>query len=480
MFSRRRTRLILFLSLTLTLLFGTLASSSAAPVMDDDSRVAGHNNNNRTLIRNAALVLPMDPALGSGLLGKLENAVVLFEGDTIVAVGHNLSSAGANVVDATGKIVMPGFVETHNHMWQSLVRGCESDEAFNGWADGCTRPLQQTGIVLREDAYAAVRLSTLDVIGTGTTTSVEFSHAPSIEFADGTLDALEDSGMRFVLAYRFRVGREAHVRDMVQNRINTNPLANVHIGGPVPAPSGAAIADLRASLAMARELGVMLNIHFLETSGDRASNPVGVLQTVGAFDNFHGRLLLDHAIHLTDAELDILAAKDARVAHNPLSNMRLASGIIRLPEMRARGLKVGLGYDGGTNDTSDMFNTMRTAVGLQRAKSLDAKIYPGVEDGLRMATLGGAEVLGMEDKIGSLTPGKKADVIIINPDTVNFAPKVDWLGQLVFNGQPRNVEWVFVNGRALMKKGQYVGVNPEKVTAEAEAAVDRINARLGR
>jgi 5-methylthioadenosine/S-adenosylhomocysteine deaminase len=168
------------------------------------------------------------------------------------------------------------------------------------------------------------------------------------------------------------------------------------------------------------------------------------------------------------------------VAHNPLSNMRLASGIIRLPEMRARGLKVGLGYDGGTNDTSDMFNTMRTAVGLQRAKSLDAKIYPGVEDGLRMATLGGAEVLGMEDKIGSLTPGKKADVIIINPDTVNFAPKVDWLGQLVFNGQPRNVEWVFVNGRALMKKGQYVGVNPEKVTAEAEAAVDRINARLGR
>jgi 5-methylthioadenosine/S-adenosylhomocysteine deaminase len=160
--------------------------------------------------------------------------------------------------------------------------------------------------------------------------------------------------------------------------------------------------------------------------------------------------------------------------------MRLASGIIRLPEMHTRGMKVGLGYDGGTNDTSDMFNTMRTAVGLQRAKSLDAKIYPGVEDVLRMATLGGAEVLGLDDQIGSLTPGKKADVIIINPETVNFAPKVDWVGQLVFNGQPRNVETVFVNGRALMRNGRFVGVNADKVIDEAQAAVERIDARLGR
>jgi 5-methylthioadenosine/S-adenosylhomocysteine deaminase len=375
---------------------------------------------------------------------------------------------------------MPGFVETHNHMWQSLVRGCEHDESFTGWATGCILPLLQTGIVLREDAYAAVRLSTLDTISTGTTTSVEFSHAPSEAFADGTLDALEDSGMRFVLAYRFRVGREAHVRTMVAERLRPNPLATFQIGGPVPAPSDAALADLRAALAMARELGVMLNLHFLETIGDRASNPVGVLQTVGALDNFEGRLLLDHAIHLTDAELDLLAAQEARIAHNPLSNMRLASGIIRLPAMHTRGMKVGLGYDGGTNDTSDMFNTMRTAVGLQRATSLDAKIYPGVEDVLRMATLGGAEVLGLDDQIGSLTPGKKADVIILNPETVNFAPKVDWVGQLVFNGQPRNVEIVFVNGRALMRHGRFVGVNAAKVIAEAQAAVERIDARLGR
>jgi 5-methylthioadenosine/S-adenosylhomocysteine deaminase len=479
MCSQRLTRGSVFVCFAFAMLVGQITSSSAR-TMEDEERQGQRHDPQRTLIRNAAMVMTMDPTLGPGPLGILENADVLMEGDTITAVGQGLHGQGAQVIDASGKIVMPGFVETHNHMWQSLTRGCAYDEAFTGWANGCTRPLMPAGIVRREDVYAAVRLSTLDTIATGTTTSVEFSHAPTSEFANGTLDALADSGMRFVLAYRFRVGREAHVRTMVAERIRPNPLATFQIGGPVPAPAGPALADLRASLAMARELGVMLHLHFLETLGDRASDPVGVLQTVGAFDNFAGRLLLAHAIHLTDAELDILAAHEARIAHNPLSNMRLASGIIRLPAMHSRGMKVGLGYDGGTNDTSDMFNTMRTAVGLQRATSLDAKIYPGVADVLRMATLGGAEVLGLDDQIGSLRPGKKADVIIINPATVNFAPKVDWVGQLVFNGQPRNVETVFVNGRALMRNGRFVGVDADKVIDEAQAAVERIDARLGR
>jgi 5-methylthioadenosine/S-adenosylhomocysteine deaminase len=119
-------------------------------------------------------------------------------------------------------------------------------------------------------------------------------------------------------------------------------------------------------------------------------------------------------------------------------------------------------------------------MGLQRATTLNAKIYPGVNDVLRMSTLGGAEVLGIADKVGSLTPGKKADIIILDPATVNFAPQVDWVSQIVLNGQPRNVQWVFVNGETLMKKGKFVGVDEEEVIQEAEAAVDRINTRLGR
>jgi len=491
-FSTRHLRLLSVILLLAAITFGAIGSS-AAPKPSGVSRSSVTNNNHhdddddngpqRTLIRKAALVITMDPSLGTGPLGLIENGDVLFEGDHIVAVGQNLSADHADVINAKGKIVMPGFIETHNHMWQTVVRGCESDEAFDAWATGCTRPLMSgTGLLTKEEVYAAVRLGTLDAIGTGTTTSVEFSHAPSLDFANGTLDALEDSGMRFFLAYRFRIGREAHVRSIFHDRIETNPVAGLQIGGPLATSDPANLADLNASIVMARELGVMLHLHFLETINDRAANPVGVLQSsTNVFDGtFDGRLLLGHAIHVTDAELDMLTAHDARIAHNPLSNMRLASGVIRLPQMHERNMKVGLGYDGGTNDTSDMFNTMRTAMGLQRATTLNAKIYPGVNDVLRMSTLGGAEVLGIADKVGSLTPGKKADIIILDPATVNFAPQVDWVSQIVLNGQPRNVQWVFVNGETLMKKGKFVGVDEEEVIQEAEAAVDRINTRLGR
>jgi 5-methylthioadenosine/S-adenosylhomocysteine deaminase len=489
-FSTRHLRLLSVLLLLAAITFGAIGSW-AAPKPSGVSRSAVTTNHHdddedngpeRTLIRKAALVLTMDPSLGAGPLGLIENGDVLFEGDHIVAVGQHLSAEHANVINGKGKIVMPGFVETHNHMWQTVVRGCESDETFDAWATGCTRPLMSgAGLLTKEDVYAAVRLGTLDAIGTGTTTSVEFSHAPSLDFANGTLDALEDSRMRFFLAYRFRVGREAHVRSIFHDRIEPNPLAGLQIGGPVATSAPANLADLNASIAMARELVVMLHLHFLETINDRPANPVAVLQGTNVFDGtFDGRLLLAHSIHVIDAELDLLAAHDARIAHNPLSNMRLASGVIRLPQMHARNMKVALGYDGGTNDTSDMFNTMRTAMGLQRATTLNAKIYPGVNDVLRMSTLGGAEVLGIADKVGSLTPGKKADIIILDPGTVNFAPQVDWVSQIVLNGQPRNVQWVFVNGQTLMKKGKFVGVDEEEVLQEAEAAVDRINTRLGR
>jgi len=174
----------------------------------------------------------------------------------------------------------------------------------------------------------------------------------------------------------------------------------------------------------------------------------------------------------------LLAKHDVRIAHNPLSNMRLASGIMRLPELHAAGLKVGLGLDGSTNDTSDMFSDLRAAVGLQRVKALRVDVYPTVTDVLRMATLGGAEALDLADQIGSLTAGKKADLIIIEPTAANFGPRFDWIGQLVFNAQPANVWFVFVNGVALKANGQVVRANPTEVVQAAEAAAERVRNAL--
>lgn len=162
----------------------------------------------------------------------------------------------------------------------------------------------------------------------------------------------------------------------------------------------------------------MLHVHLLENISQRQEGQIAALQTAGALGP---SLLVAHAIHLTDEEIGILSANDVRVAHNPLSNMRLASGVIRFPELRGGGIKVGLGLDGGTNDTADMFNDMRAAVGLQRATTFNASAYPTIGDVLRLATMRGAEALDMADQIGSLTPGKKADLIVIDPSGINFA-----------------------------------------------------------
>src|SRR5262249_26025632 len=148
-----------------------------------------------------------------------------------------------------------------------------------------------------------------------------------------------------------------------------------------------------------------------------------------------------------------LAAHGNAVSHQPLSNMRLASGIMPYTDMTDAGIRIGLGLDGGTNDTADAFNNMRAATGLQRALTRMKTTSPTVEEVLRAATLGGAEVLGMESAIGSLTPGKQADIIVIDMKMVNFAPVLKPAAQLVFNGQPQNVKWVFVAGHAIKEDG---------------------------
>jgi 5-methylthioadenosine/S-adenosylhomocysteine deaminase len=147
---------------------------------------------------------------------------------------------------------------------------------------------------------------------------------------------------------------------------------------------------------------------------------------------------------------------------------------MRYPDIQAAGIRMGLGLDGGTNDTTDAFNNMRAAVGLQRAKAVDEHESPTVAEVLRAATLGGAEALNMEKQIGSLTPGKQADVIVIDPRALNFSPLLRTVNQIVFNGQPQNVEWVFVAGRALKEKGRVKGVDQAELLKAAQTATDNI------
>jgi 5-methylthioadenosine/S-adenosylhomocysteine deaminase len=408
-----------------------------------------------TLIRNAAIVLTMDSAVGQGPLGVLTGADVLIVGDTIAAVGKQLPSHDADVVDAAGKIVMPGFVDGHNHLWQSLIRGCGADADVNGWLAACVFPL--SGFTFSQaDAYAGVRLSTLDLVSTGVTTTVDWSHSFTPEFVRANIQALADSGLRFVFSYLGSTDPAviADIRRVKQTLIDSNPKATLQVGSH-PGVEPFFLPNLIAMANLAAELNVQLHVHLLENVSQVADQPFTALAQANALGP---NLVGAHAIHLTDDEIQLLARSGARVVHNPLSNMRLASGVMRLPALEAAEVRVALGLDGGTNDTSDMFNNMRAALGLQRATTLRADVFPTVAQVLRMATVDGASLLNMSDRIGSLTVGKKADLIVLDPGAVNFSPSFETINQIVLNAQPRNVEWVFVDGRALKRNGRLIGL----------------------
>ncbi|THA74392.1 5-methylthioadenosine deaminase [Streptomyces sp. A0592] len=370
------------------------------------------------------------------------------------------------MVEASGKLVMPGFVDTHTHLWQAVIRGGCTDRDLFGWFAGCTDP--QRGRLTAATLHSFVRLAALDAVQSGVTTLVDWVDIFAYDLVESYVRALAGTGVRFTYAMFPPKPDAVLVSKVKQELVDPVPLGSFHVA----THAARAVQDLnRAHWEAAQELGVMLNSHVLERPEQRADDPIGVLGDIGALGP---RLLINHAVHLTDDEIAAVAEHDVRAAHCPLSNMRLASGIMRLSEFRRRGVKVGLGLDGGTNDSSDFHALMKTAIGLQRARATDAGVFPQVQDVLRMATLGGAEALGIADRVGSLTPGKRADVVVIDPAALNFAPRFDWVGQIVFNGRPENIDAVFVDGRALKFDGRLVDVDTDRVVREAEAAATRL------
>ncbi|MFG2296065.1 amidohydrolase family protein [Streptomyces sp. NPDC048603] len=438
------------------------AASAPPPAQPPDGTDA-------VLLRGAELILTMDPAVGEGPLGTLSGADLLMRQGTIAAVGRRLPAPyGTRVLDMAGRIVMPGFVDIHNHLWQSSMRGGCSAQDLYGWLGACNRPtLARIGA---EDMYDFVRLSALDVLGAGVTTVVDWVHPIPFDTSERYVRALADTGLRFVYAMAQDVRSADLVPRVKRELLDPLPLASAQVA--VHAQQSA-LDPLYRFHGIARDLGVMLNSHVLEHPDDRGDDPIGALRRVGALGP---HLLMNHAIHLTDDEIAEVAERDVRVAHCPLSNMRLASGIMRLPALHARGVQAGLGQDGGANDTSDMFGLMKAAVGLQRALHRDASVHPAVPAVLRMATLGGAECIGIADRVGSLTPGKRADVIVIDPAALNFAPRTDWTGQLVLNGHPSNVSHVFVDGRPRKAQGALVDVDVPSVVRRAERAAAHLRA----
>ena len=450
----------------------------------------------RTLIHDARCVFPMDDARS-----RLPNGYVLVEDDRIVATGAGPAPADLTAdrrVDARGKVVLPGLVNTHHHLPQTLTRNVRSvqDAPLFRW-------LTELYLVWREadeDAVdAAARVGLGELLLTGCTTSTDHLYLfprGQERLIDVEIAAARDLGIRFqptrgsmsrgqsqgglppddvvqdedaILADSKRLIREYH---------DTKPRAMTRIALAPCSPFSVTDELMRRTADLARAEGVRLHTHLAETLDENdyclqvyGCRPAELLRRLGWLGS---DVWLAHCVHLDDREVALFGETGTGVAHCPSSNFRLGSGIAPVRKMLAAGVPVGLGVDGSaSNDTSNMLAEARQAL-LAHRLGADPSAWVTAEEALWMATRGGAACLGRDD-VGSLEPGKAADLILIDQRRLSYAGSGDDpLAALVFSPWPEPVDTVMVNGRIVVEGGQLVGVD---VPALVERA-DRIAAGL--
>lgn len=378
-------------------------------------------------------------------------------------------------IKASGMAALPGLVNAHTHAAMTLFRGYADDLPLKEWLEEKIWPLEaglQPG-----DVYWGTQLALLEMIRTGTT-----CFADMYFFMDQVAEAAVDAGIRACLSHGLIGVSETADKALKISRAFVKRWHN-EAGGRITtmlgphAPYTCPPGYLRRVVDLAAELEVPIHIHVAETAeerenilGDYKKSPVQLLEEVGLF-NHH--VLAAHCVHVSDEDIAILAEKKVGVAHNPQSNLKLASGIAPVPKMIARGVNVGLGTDGAaSNNNLDMFEEMRTCALIHKGITGDPTVVSAYE-ALSMATVGGARALGLEH-VGVIAPGMKADLILVDMDRPNLIPRHNVVANLVYSALGSDVDTVIVDGKIIMSRGVFQTIDAERVYREAEKRARRL------
>lgn len=434
----------------------------------------------------------------------LRDGALAIRGDRIVDIGDTgaLSSRypeAARVIDATGKIVFPGLINTHNHMFQSLLKGLGDDRVLSDWLVECMFPSAAT--ISREAVYYGGMISCLDNIHSGTTTILDYMHAQSSPMlSDGAIEAFRTTGVRGILGRGYTdVGEQfgtplAMIEEPEAIRKDILRLLDTYHNtedGRIRvwlAPAAVWLSSkemLLWSRDTAREYGTGLTVHCSETPFDRqASQEIHGMpdtDTLASYGILGPDCLLVHCVHLTDRDIRMLKYHDARVSHNPGSNMYLSSGVAPIPKLNECGVTVGLATDGAaSNNSNDMIEMLKLAALMQKVYHQDPTIITA-EKVLEMATIDGARAIGMEGEIGSLETGKKADLFIFDPHaSAKSTPMHNPVSTLVYSAGENNVETVVVDGRIILDHFRPTFVEDERsVLIRAQELADELTETAG-
>lgn len=396
----------------------------------------------------------------------------------IVAIGKEAPAdfVADEVVDGKGKLATAGMVNTHGHVSMTLLRSYADDMALMDWLENKIWPIEAK--MDAEDIYWGAMLGIVEMLKGGTTAFADM-YGPYME---RVAEAVAETGMRANLC-RGLIGLapdkdvKLAENDALAESWQKYDEGRIRVSYGPHAPYTCPLDYLEKVIAAAKNHNAELQMHLCETKFEVESykkehgiTPIEMMDKLGMFDL---GTIAAHCVHLTDNDMDIMAAKNVRVAHNPQSNLKLASGIAPVEKMLAKGIVVGLGTDGASsNNNLDMLEECRAAAMLHKATSFDPLVVPAAK-AWDMATVDGAKVLGFKD-CGKLEAGQQADIVLWDMHKPYWYPRHNKLSLLVYAASAYDADTVFVAGRKVVEQGRLVTFDEEKIYAEAEACAKRL------
>ena len=428
------------------------------------------------LISNG-IILPMNANDGDelyfkGYIGIEDEKIALVSKDETQAKAFVASHRDVKLIDATGKIVMPGLINTHTHVAMALLRGISDDVPLMEWLEQHIWPIE--GKMGYQEVYDGARLGILEMLMGGTTTFVDM-----YPYEEAVAEAAESAGIRAVVSpcpMDFRMEHFENDWRQVQKRFSDSPLVTMWMGPhAIYTLSG---EHLQRSISLSKELGVGSHVHLAETQTEQDNcmtqhgmSPTEYFEKEGLFTT---RTLAAHCVVMSDHDIEILAKHNVSVAHNPQSNMKLASGIAPVKKMLDAGVNVAIGTDGASsNNDLDMWEEMRTASLLQKVSTMDPCAIAAYT-ALQMATVNGAKAIGREGELGLIAQGAYADILLVDIEKPHLYPHTNLVSELVYSTHASDVDTVIISGRIVVENRKCLSMNAAEVCATAQKQIDTL------